>query len=257
LEYLTQIGVERAAQDAMGAISIVPGACAAWRKTAILEVGGYTHATLAEDCDLALCLHRAGWQITQDDDASAFTEAPETVDALLTQRTRWVYGTLQAIYKHRDMLFKKRFGWLGWYVLPNYVLSILIPLLLLPFMVFMGIDTIQKGGLWVLLAFFGGFLIAHLALAAAGIRLMKEKWHHLAMVPVYRVLFEPLRAYLLYTSVYMAIRGVRAGWNKIARTGSMDVSLAATYEAKPRPADDLSASTTDTSVSTPREKVSA
>ena len=32
LEYLTQIGVERAAQDVMGAISIVPGACAAWRK---------------------------------------------------------------------------------------------------------------------------------------------------------------------------------------------------------------------------------
>ena len=41
LEYLTQIGVERTAQDVMGAISIVPGACAAWRKTAIHEVGDY------------------------------------------------------------------------------------------------------------------------------------------------------------------------------------------------------------------------
>ncbi|HET9561610.1 MAG TPA: glycosyltransferase, partial [Propionibacteriaceae bacterium] len=77
LEYLTQIGVERAAQDVMGAISIVPGACAAWRKAAIQAVGGYTDVTLAEDCDLSLSLHRAGWRVTQDDEAFAFTEAPE------------------------------------------------------------------------------------------------------------------------------------------------------------------------------------
>jgi biofilm PGA synthesis N-glycosyltransferase PgaC len=41
LEYLTQIGIDRAAQDEMGAITIVPGACAAWRKEAIVSVVGY------------------------------------------------------------------------------------------------------------------------------------------------------------------------------------------------------------------------
>jgi biofilm PGA synthesis N-glycosyltransferase PgaC len=34
-----------------------------------------------------------------------------------------------------------------------------------------------------------------------------------------------LRAYLLYTAVYMAVRGVRAGWNKAARTGRLDAGL--------------------------------
>lgn len=233
LEYLTQIGVDRAAQDALGAISIVPGACAAWRKAAILSVGGYTHATLAEDCDLALSLHRAGWRLSQDDDALAYTEAPENVDALLAQRTRWVYGTLQAIYKHRDMLFRRRYGWLGWYVLPNYVLSIVIPLVFLPFMVFMGIQTIQQSGVHVLIIFFLLFLLAHVGLAAVGVALMREKWHHLLMVPIYRIIYEPLRAYLLYTSVYMALRGVRAGWNKLARTGSMDVNLDVSYDSQP------------------------
>jgi biofilm PGA synthesis N-glycosyltransferase PgaC len=225
LEYLTQIGVERAAQDVMGAISIVPGACAAWRKPAIQHVGGYTDVTLAEDCDLSLSLHRAGWRVTQDDEAFAFTEAPETADALLDQRVRWTFGSLQAIWKHRDLLFRSRYGLLGWYVLPQYALAIIIPLVFMPFIVLMGIRTAQEQGLDVILLYFMLFLAAHLIIAAVGIVLMREKWRHLWMVPVYRVIYEPLRAYLLYTAVYMAIRGVRAGWNKLARTGTLDTGL--------------------------------
>lgn len=227
LEYLTQIGVDRAAQDSMRAISIVPGACAAWRKSAILEVGGYTNATLAEDCDLSLSLHRAGWGITQDDEALAFTEAPETVDALLTQRIRWVFGTLQAIFKHRDMLFRRRYGLLGWFVLPNYMLSIVIPIVFLPFMVIMAIRTAQQQGWQILALYFLLFLAAHVVVAAMGVVLMRERWQHLLMVPIYRIVYEPLRAYLLYTAAYMAVRGVRAGWNKLARTGTMDTDLVA------------------------------
>jgi biofilm PGA synthesis N-glycosyltransferase PgaC len=131
LEYLTQIGVDRSAHDAFGAIVIVPGACAAWRRKAVLAAGGYSHETLAEDCDLTLSLHRAGWRVTQDDEAVAYTEAPEDVDGLLAQRTRWSYGTMQAIFKHRDLLLRPRWGWLGMLVLPTYVLSIVMPLLFL------------------------------------------------------------------------------------------------------------------------------
>ena len=225
LEYLTQIGVERTAQDVMGAISIVPGACAAWRKTAIHEVGGYTEVTLAEDCDLSLSLHRAGWRVTQDDEAIAFTEAPETVDALLNQRVRWTFGSLQAIWKHRDLLFRSRYGLLGWYVLPQYALAIIIPLVFLPFIVFMAIRTVQEQGIHVVLFYFLLFLAAHLIIAVVGIVLMREKWRHLWMVPVYRIIYEPLRAYLIYTAAYMAVRGVRAGWNKLARTGTLDTGL--------------------------------
>jgi poly-beta-1,6 N-acetyl-D-glucosamine synthase len=225
LEYLTQIGVERAAQDVMGAIGIVPGACAAWRKTAIQDVGGYTEVTLAEDCDLSLSLHRAGWRVTQDDEAFAYTEAPETADALLNQRVRWTFGSLQAIWKHRDMLFRSRYRLLGWYVLPQYALAIIIPLIFMPFIVFMGIRTAQEQGIDVVLFYFMLFLAAHLIIAAVGILLMREKWRHLWMVPVYRIIYEPLRVYLLYTAVYMAVRGVRAGWNKLARTGTLDTGL--------------------------------
>src|SRR5690606_23444647 len=54
LEYITSIAVERAAQAYLGAIMVVPGACGAWRRSALQAVGGFSDRTLAEDCDVAL-----------------------------------------------------------------------------------------------------------------------------------------------------------------------------------------------------------
>jgi peptidoglycan-N-acetylglucosamine deacetylase len=235
LEYLTQIGVERSAQDALGAISIIPGACAAWRKEAILDAGGYSDITLAEDCDLALTMHHRGWKVTQDDEALAYTEAPETVDDLLAQRTRWTFGTLQAIWKHRGMMFRPRFGALGCFVMPNYVLTVAMPVIFLPFVIIMGWLALQEQGPGVLVKYFILFILTHLIVAAVAVRLMGEKYHHLLMVPVYRIVFEPLRAYLLYTSVFLAIKGSRMQWKKLVRTGSMDtvLSISETHTTQP------------------------
>ncbi len=224
LEYLTMIGLERSSQDALGAINIVPGACAAWRREAIVEAGGYSTDTLAEDCDLALTLHQLGWRITQDDDAYAYTEVPETLDALLKQRERWTYGTLQAMHKHRRMMFNRRFGALGWYVMPNFLLSVAIPLVFLPFVAVITFQTAAGGGLLILAAYWVMFCLIHLGLAAASVGLMREDWSHLKMVPFYRLVNDPLRAYLLYKSVVLAIKGGTMGWNKLARTGSMDAA---------------------------------
>lgn len=221
LEYLTQIGLDRSAQDVLGAISIIPGACAAWRKAAILEAGGYSDVTLAEDCDLALTLHQLGWRVTQDDEAVALTEAPENVDDLLKQRVRWTYGTLQAMYKNRRILFRTRYGALGWWVLPSYLLSVLMPLVFLPFIAVMTVLALQSEPA-LLFGYFALFLLVHLGFAAVAVRLMREDWKHLLMVPVYRVVYEPLRAYLLYKSVHLALRGGRESWNKIDRTGALN-----------------------------------
>lgn len=238
LEYLTQIGLDRAAQDALGAISIIPGACAAWRKEAITAAGGYSTVTLAEDCDLALTLHELGWRVTQDTEALALTEAPENVDDLLKQRSRWTYGTLQAMWKHRGMMLRPKYGMLGLYVLPSYVLSILVPLVFLPFVLVMTVNTLQSDGPGVLVGYTLLFLAVHIVLAAIATRLMGESWSHVAMVPIYRIAYEPLRAYLLYTSVDLAWKGRTMGWNKLVRTGTMDVDTVVEAGGA-RPADRL------------------
>jgi len=108
LEYIVSINLERNAQALLGAIVIVPGACGAWRKEALLRAGGYSRATLAEDCDLTLSVHRVGYKVLQDNSAVAYTEAPEAIEPFIKQRFRWMFGSIQALWKHRDMMLKYR-----------------------------------------------------------------------------------------------------------------------------------------------------
>jgi peptidoglycan-N-acetylglucosamine deacetylase len=86
----------------------------------------------------------------------------------------------------------------------------------------MGFITVQTQGWGQVLTYFLGFMLVHAVVVIIAICLMREHWKHLLMIPIYRIVYEPLRAYLLYTSCYLAIRGVRLGWNKLQRTGAMD-----------------------------------
>lgn len=227
LEYVSQIGVDRAAQSLIDGIAIVPGACAAWRHSALQSAGGFKTDTLAEDADLAMTLHENGWRVEQDDEAHAFTEAPETLDDLLKQRIRWMYGVMQTMWKHRGLLFSVRHPGIGFIVLPNYFLSLLIPLLLLPLTIVMTFVAFQTGGLAMLLVAFGLFIAYQFVLSAIAVKLMDEDPRHLLMVPLYRVIFEPLRAYLLYAAAFAAIQGRKVQWNRVTRTGTVDRALEA------------------------------
>ncbi len=222
LEYVSLIGVERAAHDLLGAITIVPGACSAWRRQAVIVAGGFSDATLAEDNDLTLTLHRLGWRVTQDDRALAVTEAPEDVDSLLRQRRRWVFGSLQATVKHRDMVFRPRHGWLGMLVLPAGVLSMLLPLVALPFVAVMSALVVAQQGPLALVGFYVLFTLVQGISAAVAVRLLDEHPDQLLMVPLYRLIYEPLRAYLLYRTAYLAVRGVPLGWDKLQRSGALN-----------------------------------
>ena len=222
LEYVTQIGVERAASALLGAVMVIPGACAAWRRRAVVDVGGYSDATLAEDCDLTLTLQRAGWRIEQADEAVAWTEAPETVDSLLRQRVRWMFGTLQAVWKHRRMVLRPRFGWLGMLVMPMAVATLLLPLVFTPLVVVAVLQMVIDQGPLLVLAYFGLFAAIYGLQALVAVALLRERPAHLLMVPVYRFIHEPLRAYLLYAALGTALRGVRLGWNRVERTAHVD-----------------------------------
>lgn len=225
LEYVSQIGIDRAAQSLLNGIAIVPGACAAWRRTALLSVGGFPADTLAEDSDLAMTLHENDWRVEQDDEAYGFTEAPETLDDLLKQRLRWTFGIMQATWKHRRLLFNTKHPGIGFYVLPNYLLSLIVPLFLLPLTLLMTLVALQSGGMVVLAVGFGTFVVLQFVLTAIAVKLMGESRKHLLMVPLYRVIFEPLRAYLLYSTTITALKGTRVKWNRVTRNGTVDVEL--------------------------------
>src|SRR3954454_12321525 len=112
----------------MGCISTIPGALGGCRREALIEAGGLSEDTLAEDTDLTMAIHRAGWRVVYEESARAYTEAPATIHQLWKQRYRWSYGTMQAMWKHRHAVRENsRFGRGG---LPLIALfSVVLPLL--------------------------------------------------------------------------------------------------------------------------------
>lgn len=221
LEYISGICVTRVAEGVAGAISIVPGACAAWRKEALQKAGGYSHDTLAEDADLTMSIQRRGYAVVQENHAVAWTEAPITVQGLAKQRLRWTYGNLQALWKNADMMFRPRYGALGMVALPYAMLATVIPLVFLPLTVVLAVLNIMAGA-WHSIALFALFVaVVHAVICVLAVRMVEESPMHLLFVPIYRVIYEPLRAYLLYASLIQALKGRMVGWYKPDRTNSV------------------------------------
>ena len=126
LEYVTSQNLDRRAFSLLDCITVVPGAVGAWRRSVVLDVGGFQEDTLAEDQDLTLAMRRAGYSVGYADGAVAYTEAPDTLRGLAKQRFRWSFGTLQCTWKHRDAFFRAKYGSLGWIALPNVFLFQLV-----------------------------------------------------------------------------------------------------------------------------------
>jgi cellulose synthase/poly-beta-1,6-N-acetylglucosamine synthase-like glycosyltransferase/peptidoglycan/xylan/chitin deacetylase (PgdA/CDA1 family) len=221
LEYLCGICINRMASGVAGAISVAPGACTAWRRTALQQAGGYSHDTLAEDMDLTLSIQRLGYAVVQENEAVAWTEAPMKIRSLTKQRVRWTYGNLQALRKHSGMILNPRYGALGMAALPYNLISFLIHLVFLPLVLVLVALSLFSGdwGHFAVIVLVGAAVQAIFCLIA--LYMVKESPLHLLIVPLYRFIFEPLRAYVIYASLVQVLKGRVVGWYKPERTNSV------------------------------------
>lgn len=105
LEYIEGLNMIRNGQALVKLVNIIPGPIGMFRKDALYEVGLYDSDTFAEDCDVTLKLIAKGYKIDFESDAVAYTEAPENLLDLIKQRYRWTRGILQAIKKHKYLLW--------------------------------------------------------------------------------------------------------------------------------------------------------
>lgn len=234
LEYITSQNMEKRAFDLLNCITVVPGALGAWRKSAIEAAGGITADTVAEDADLTIAIRKLGWRIGYEEEAIAWTEAPETPGALIRQRFRWTFGTLQSFWKHRDTLFRPKYGTLGWIALPNvFVFQLALPLIS-PIIDLMFFGSIAAWGLMRLhlswlpqlnwgaadlersVLFFLGFLIIDVLTCALAFALeRKEDWTLLIPVLLQRFYYRQLMYVVLFRSVKEAVRGRPVGWRGV------------------------------------------
>jgi cellulose synthase/poly-beta-1,6-N-acetylglucosamine synthase-like glycosyltransferase len=223
LEYTCGFNLDRRAYDRWNCLTVVPGAVSAIRKSAIDYAGGLSLDTLAEDTDLTLTLHEEGTQIVYAPDAIAWTEAPETVRTLARQRFRWAYGTLQCLWKHRNMVFNWNYRALGWFSMPSIWFFQIILVAITPLVDLFLVISLLFGAWTAVLPFFVVFFLMDLILATLACVLEREPILRAWRIIPMRLLYRPLLSYVIWKAILRAIKGAWVSWGKLERTASVPV----------------------------------
>ncbi|MER5194597.1 bifunctional polysaccharide deacetylase/glycosyltransferase family 2 protein [Streptomyces sp. NPDC002755] len=222
IEYVMGFNLDRRMYDLLRCMPTIPGAIGAFRREAVLDVGGMSEDTLAEDTDITIAMHRGGWQVVYQEHAKAWTEAPGSLKQLWSQRYRWSYGTMQALWKHRKSLTDRgpsgRFGRVG---MPLVVLFQIITPVFAPlidvFTIYSMIFVDFQAALLAWLAVLG----VQLGCAAYAFRLDREKYRYLLMMPLQQLAYRQMMYLVLIHSCITALTGGRLRWQKLKRTGEV------------------------------------
>jgi cellulose synthase/poly-beta-1,6-N-acetylglucosamine synthase-like glycosyltransferase len=136
LEYLRSFQFDRMAWAHAGGVLIVSGAFGVFDREVLLEAGGYSADTLGEDIELVVRIHkkqrakRANYRIRFVPYPVCWTEAPDTLKGLRTQRMRWHKGLLGTLWRHRDMFMRPKYGPAAMFAMPCFLLfEVLGPIL--------------------------------------------------------------------------------------------------------------------------------
>src|SRR3954465_863450 len=142
VEYLRSFTAARTGLDRMHSLLILSGVFAVFEKETIIRAGGYLTpflrhrlteeyvgegvGTVCEDMEIIVRLHRFLLDKLHDRRIAflphpvAWTEVPETFESLRKQRGRWYRGLRESLRYHRPMLWRAKFGRIGWFALPAF-----------------------------------------------------------------------------------------------------------------------------------------
>jgi cellulose synthase/poly-beta-1,6-N-acetylglucosamine synthase-like glycosyltransferase len=127
VEYLRAFLFGRMGWDPLNGLMVISGAFGLFDRSAVIDVGGYHTDNVAEDMELVVRMHRKlsdreqDYKIRYIPDPVCWTEVPEDLNSMRSQRTRWQHGLGQSILKNLSLLFKPGSGWAGWLAFPYLI----------------------------------------------------------------------------------------------------------------------------------------
>ncbi|MFC4497166.1 bifunctional polysaccharide deacetylase/glycosyltransferase family 2 protein [Streptomyces ovatisporus] len=226
LEYVFGFNLDRRMFEVLECMPTVPGAIGAFRRDALLGIGGVSDDTLAEDTDLTMALWRAGWRVVYEETAIAWTEVPESLSQLWRQRYRWCYGTLQSMWKHRRAALEVgpagRFGRRGLSYLTLFQIALPFAAPVVDVFFLYGLffrHPLEALGVWL------GFLLMQMVTAAYALRLDREPMRELWALPLQLFVYRQLLYFVIIQSVVTALLGNRLKWQRMRRSGTADQHL--------------------------------
>ena len=103
--------VEHIARNRSGRFFNNNGTAGIWRKTAIIDAGGWQHDTITEDMDLSFRAQIRGWRFVYVPDAVAPAEVPCEMNSFKGQQFRWAKGSAQTTRKILPMVLRAKLPW--------------------------------------------------------------------------------------------------------------------------------------------------
>ena len=128
VEYLRAFLGGRVAFSFLNSLLIISGAFGLFDRKAVIEAGGYRRDAIGEDMELVTRLHRlwraAGraYRVVFVPEPVCWTEVPERMRILRSQRNRWQRGTVDSLRRHIAMLGNPRYGTVGLIAMPYFFL---------------------------------------------------------------------------------------------------------------------------------------
>ncbi len=193
LEYDRSFLAARILFDKFNGSLIISGAFGLFKKSVVIDAGGYDPTTMGEDMELVVKLHvfcrehGVPYRIRYATDAVCWTQAPEKLKDLCKQRQRWHIGLFQTMKRHRRMLANPKYGLVGlvaylyfliYELLSPYielfglitvVLAFMVDLINVPFMVLFFLIYVVYSAILSLTAFFARIHTVDLNLTAADV----------------------------------------------------------------------------------------
>lgn len=87
------------------------GTAGVWRKSAIVEAGGWDAATLTEDLDLSFRSQLSGARFVYLDHVEVEAELPEDINAFKGQQHRWAKGSIQTARRLLAQIWRADLPW--------------------------------------------------------------------------------------------------------------------------------------------------
>ena len=126
VEYLRSFLIGRTGWASLGTLLLISGAFGVYRRDIVIEAGGLDPDSIGEDFELCLRVHKMmrdthrDYRIVFVPEPVCWTEVPSSRAVLRRQRSRWHRGLWETLVAYRGMLFRRRYGRIGWIGLPYY-----------------------------------------------------------------------------------------------------------------------------------------
>lgn len=232
IEYFRAFLIGRLALSHLNVLLIVSGAFGVFNKERVIQAGGYNKNTVGEDMELVVRLHRllreekSKQRIEYIPDPVCWTEAPESLEVLRSQRIRWQRGLFETLWTHKKMMLNPKYGAIGLFSMPYFLFIELLGagFELVGYFIIIGgfffslVDPGIAGVLFLVTVFYGS-LISALAVLLEELTLHKyPKVSHLM-----RLYFWALTETFWYRPlmVIWRVQGIFAAFQRKAQWGDM------------------------------------